>query len=73
MEERSMVRPGNKASDTERELQAYSDELGIRHHAERLEANLGADRALQVLEEITRAIATRCPPASFAVVKPVRK
>lgn len=42
-----MVQPRNKASDTERELQAYTDELGIRHHAERLELNFGADRALQ--------------------------
>ena len=31
---------------------------------------LGADRALQVLEEITRAIAARRPPA-LAVVKAV--
>jgi len=42
-----------RKSETERELEAYTDELGIRHHAERLEANFGADRALKVLEEIT--------------------
>jgi hypothetical protein len=63
----------SRQSKTERELQAYSDELGIRHHAERLEANFGSDRALRVLEEVTRAIAARRPPASLAVVKPVRK
>jgi hypothetical protein len=57
-----MVRPNNKPSDTERQLQAYSDELAIRHHAERLEVNLGADGALQVLEEVTRTIAARRPP-----------
>ena len=45
-----MVRPVNKTSDAERELRAYSDELGIRRHAERLEADLGTDRALEVLE-----------------------
>jgi hypothetical protein len=73
MEERSMVHPGNKASDTERELRAYSDELGIRRHAERLEADLGADRALRVLEEITRAIAARRSGVSWAVIKPGRK
>ena len=51
----------------ERELQAYTDELGIRHHAERLEANFGCDRALKVLEEVTRVIAARRPP--LTVVK----
>jgi hypothetical protein len=61
MEKSSMVRPNNKASDTERELRAYSDELGIRRHAERLEADLGTDRALQVLEAVTRSIAARRP------------
>ena len=73
MGERIMVRSGNKPSDTERELQAYSDELGIRHHAERLEANFGADRALKVLEEMKRAIVARHTPLPFAVVKPVHK
>ena len=68
-----MVRPGDKPSATERELQAYSDELGIRQHAERLEANFGADRALQVLDEIARGIAARRTPVVFAVVKPVRR
>ena len=52
-----------RLSKTERELRAYTDELGIRRHAERLEANFGADRALQVLEEVTRAMA-------LVVVKP---
>jgi hypothetical protein len=68
-----MVRPTNEASDAERELRAYSDELGIRRHAERLEADLGTDRALHVLEDITRAIAARRKPVSLAVVKPARK
>ena len=62
-----------RQSKTERELQAYADELGIRHHAERLEANFGADRALEVLERVTRAIAARRPSVPFTVVKPVRK
>jgi hypothetical protein len=48
-----------RKSKTERELEAYTDELGIRHHAERLEANFGSDRALKVLEEVTRAIQAR--------------
>ncbi len=65
-----MVRPTNKASDTERELRAYSDELGIRRHAERLEADLGTDRALQVLEDVTRTIAARRPPV---VIRPNHK
>jgi len=65
-----MVRPTNKASDTERELRAYSDELGIRRHAERLETDLGTDRALQVLEDVTRAIAARRPPVRLIVIKP---
>jgi hypothetical protein len=69
-----MVRPtNNKVSDTERELRAYSDELGIRRHAERLEADLGTDRALQVLEEVTRAIAARRPPVPLVVVKRLQK
>ena len=58
---------GNETSETERELRvAYSDELA---HAERIEENLGADRAI----EITRAIAARRPPVLLAVVKPVRR
>ena len=62
-----MVRPGNETSETERELRvAYSDELA---HGERIEENLGADRAI----EITRAIAARRPPVLLAVVKPVRR
>jgi hypothetical protein len=69
MEENSMVRPGNKTSHTERELQAYSDELVIRHHAERLAVNLGTDAALQVLEEVRRTIAARRPPAPLVVVR----
>ena len=52
----------SRQTKAERELQAYTDELGIRHHAERLEANFGSDRALKVLEEVTRAIAARRPP-----------
>jgi len=68
-----MVRPVNKTSDAERELRAYSDELGIRRHAERLEADLGTDRALEVLEQVTRAIEARRPPVPLVVVKPVRK
>ena len=68
-----MVRPTNKASDAERELRAYSDELGIRRHAERLEADLGTDRALQVLEEVTRAIAARRTARIVGVVKPAHK
>ena len=55
-----------RKSSTERELEAYTDELGIRHHAERLEANFGT-RALKVLEEAARAIAARRP--SLTVVK----
>ena len=69
----SMVRPTNKVSDTERELRAYSDELGIRRHAERLEADLGTDRVLKVLEELARAIAARRPPVPLVVVTPVHK
>ena len=61
----------SRQSKTERELQAYTDELGIRHHAERLEANFGSDRALRVLDEVTRAIAARRPP--LAVVKSTDK
>ena len=57
-----MALPGEKASATERELQAYSDEIGIRHHAERLEAISGPDRAIEVLEQMARAIAARRPP-----------
>ena len=68
-----MVRPTNKASDTERELRAYSDELGIRRHAERLEADLGTDRALQVLEDVVRAIAARRPIVPLIVIKPNHK
>ena len=68
-----MVRPVNKTSDAERELRAYSDELGIRRHAERLEADLGTDRALEVLEQITRAIEARRPPVPLVVVTPIRK
>jgi hypothetical protein len=49
----------SRQSKAERELQAYTDELGIRHHAERLEANFRSDRALRVLDEVTRAIAAR--------------
>jgi hypothetical protein len=56
-----------RISKTERELQAYTDELGIRHHAERLEANFGSDRALKVLNEVARAIEARRP--SLTVVK----
>jgi hypothetical protein len=48
-----------RKSKTERELEAYTDELGIRHHAERLEANFGSDRALKVLEEVAHAIQAR--------------
>jgi hypothetical protein len=73
MEENIMARPGIRPSIAERELQAYSDELGIRHHAERLEASLGTDRALQVLEEVTRTIAARRPPAPLVFVKALRK
>jgi hypothetical protein len=73
MEERSMVRPTNKVSDTERELRAHSDELGIRRHAERPEADLGTDRVLKVLEELARAIAARRPPVPLVVVTPVHK
>ena len=39
----------SRQTKAERELQAYTDELGIRHHAERLEANFGCDRALKGL------------------------
>ena len=67
-----MTRLGNRASDTERELQAYSDELGIRHHAERLEANFGADRAIEVLEQVARAIASRRHPPPV-VEPPLRR
>ena len=70
MEGRIMVAQTRK-SKTERELEAYSDELGISHHAERLAANFGTDRALKVLEEVTRAIAARRPP--LAVVKSTHK
>ncbi len=68
-----MAPPIEQASKTERELQAYTDELGIRHHAERLEAITGGDRALQVLAEVTRAIAARRAPLPLVVGKPVRK
>jgi hypothetical protein len=69
MEESTLVQPTNKASDTERELQAYSDELVIRHHAERLAINLGTDRALRVLKEVTLTIAARRPPVPLVVVR----
>ncbi len=65
--------PVEKASKTERELQAYTDELGIRHHAERLAAISGADRVLQVLAEVTRAIAARRAPMPLPVGKLMRK
>lgn len=68
-----MVQSRERASATERELQAYTDELGIRHHAERLEANFGAGRALEVLEQVTRAIAARRGPVPLAFVPPLRK
>jgi hypothetical protein len=61
----------SRQSKTERELQAYSDEFGIRHHAERLEANFGSDRALRILDEVTRAIAARRP--TLVAVKSTRK
>ena len=54
-----------RKSKTERELEAYTDELGIRHHAERLEANFGSDRALKVLEEVAlRFYRARCRRSS---------
>ena len=68
-----MVQPSNKASDTERELRAYSDELGIRRHAERLEANLGADRAIEVLDQVKRAIAARRAQPPTAIIKAAGK
>ena len=68
-----MAPPGEKASKTERELQAYSDEIGIRHHAERLQAISGADRAIEVLEEVARGIAARRLPPPFPMTKPLRK
>ena len=61
-----MVRPNNKPTAAERELRAYTDELGVRHHAERLVANLGAIRAVEILEQITRSIAARCPSPSLS-------
>jgi hypothetical protein len=73
MEECSMVQPGTKPSVTERELQAYSDELVIRHHAERLEANLGTDRAIEVLDQVMRTIAARRAPPPAAVIKAARR
>ena len=47
--------------------------LGIRRHAERLEADLGTDRALQVLEDVARAIAARRPPVPLILIKPNHK
>jgi hypothetical protein len=58
-----------RLSKTERELRAYSDELGIRQFAERLEANFGTDRALQVLDQVMRAIAARRAPPPTAIIK----
>jgi len=63
----------SKASDAERQLQGYSDELGIRRHAERLEATFGADRAIEVLEEIVRRIAARRTAVPSPALKPIRK
>jgi hypothetical protein len=68
-----MVQSRERATAAERELQAYSDELGIRHHAERLETNFGGDRAIEVLEQVTRAIAARREPVPSAVARPGRK
>jgi hypothetical protein len=68
-----MAPPGEKASKTERELQAYSDEIGIRNHAERLQAISGADRAIEVLEEVARGIAARRQPPPPLITRPFRK
>lgn len=68
-----MVQSGDKASATERELRAYSNELGIRRHAERLEADLGTDRPIAVLEQVTRAIAARRAPSPTVIIKATGK
>src|SRR5262249_41175087 len=60
MEGRIMAAQTQK-SRTERELEAYTDELCIRHHAARLEANFGSDCVLKALEEVARAIQARRP------------
>ena len=68
-----MVRPTNKASDTERELRAYSDELGIRRHAERIEEDLG-DRPRVRGSRRRNARHCRAPPTvPLIVIKPNRK
>jgi hypothetical protein len=70
--ERGMVHSREKASTTERELQAYTDELGIHHHAERLAANLGLAHALEELNQVRREIAAQCEPVALAA-KAARK
>ena len=49
------------------------NELGIRRHAERLEADLGTDRAIAVLEQVTRAIAARRAPSPTVIIKATGK
>jgi hypothetical protein len=68
-----MVQSRGRATAAERELQAYSDGLGIRHHAERLEANFGPDRAVEIIERVARSIAARRQSLPLAAVGPVRK
>lgn len=49
--------PNNrKSTEAERELQAYTDELGIMKHAQRLAEIAGCARATQVLQSALLAI-----------------
>ena len=52
---------GGSASQAERELLAYNDEVLVRQHAERLVARLGPERAAAILEELRASILGRVP------------
>ena len=65
-----MVRPTNKASDTARELRACSASDAMRNASRQTS---WTDRALQVLEDVARAIAARRPPVPLILIKPNHK
>ena len=50
-----------KASQAERELLAYSDEVLVRRHAELLADRLGPERAAAILEDLRARILRRAP------------
>ena len=52
---------GGKASQAERDLLAYGDEVLVRQHAERLADRLGPERAAAILEELRESILRRAP------------